>query len=219
MPTLVSLQVGLPKRRAMPEGVRIDFRHPTWTSGIFKEPIPGPVLITAEGIPGDGQADPEFHGGPDNIVLAYDAAHYPHWRQTLGRPDLPFGAFGENFTVEGFSDETVCIGDIWQVGDTLTLQVTQPRQPCYKLARRLEFSGIVKLVREGRNGGWYLRVLTPGPAAPGMTITRTANPHPDWPVAKAVEIMYTRALNPALAQALAMLPEISERWRSELTEL
>ena len=218
MPTLLSLQVGLPQRRAMPRGVRVDFRHPTWTSGIFKEPLDSPVEITSAGVPGDGQAALENHGGSDNVVLAYDAGLYPMWREVLARPDLPFGAFGENFTVEGLSDDTVCIGDTWQVGLRLQLQVTQPRQPCFKLARRLEFGGIVKAVRDGGNGGWYLRVLTPGPAAPGMEITRLAQPHPQWPVAKAAAVMYARAGAPELAAELAALAELSARWKRELQE-
>jgi MOSC domain-containing protein YiiM len=212
----------------MPDGLRTDFRHPNWTSGIFKSPVPGPVLITSHGIPGDAQADLQHHGGPDNVVLAYDADHYPYWQDRLNLPEpLPYGSFGENFTLQSdgaFSEDTVCIGDTWQVGplpgddssQALLLQVTQPRQPCYKLARRLQQPHIVKMVRDTSWGGWYLRVLRPGPAAPGMPITRTARVHSDWPIGRAVQLMYARKKFPEDATTLAALPELSARWKVEL---
>jgi MOSC domain-containing protein YiiM len=220
---LLSLQTGPVRSHTMPDGLRTDFRHPNWTSGIFKSPIPGPVLITPSGIPGDEQSDLKHHGGPDNVVLAYDADHYPVWQQILETPQpFPYGSFGENFTVRGFSDPNVCIGDTWQVGHdphtSLLLQVTQPRQPCYKLARRLQQPHIVKLIHQNTWGGWYLRVLRPGPAAPGMPIFRLAHPHPDCTISTAVLTMYNRKNSPDLAAHLAALPELSARWKSELLE-
>ena len=106
--TLVSIQVGKIQRHVMPANVRVDFRHPFWTSAIFKSPITGAVRVAMDRLEGDQQADLENHGGPDNIILAYDAAHYPGWRKELNMPELAYGAFGENFTVTGFSDDTVC---------------------------------------------------------------------------------------------------------------
>ncbi|HEY4329474.1 MAG TPA: MOSC domain-containing protein, partial [Phycisphaerae bacterium] len=114
-----------------------DFRDRVWESGIYKEKVEGEVRVTAGGMEGDEQADLYNHGGPDNVVLAYDAGHYPVWRQKLEMPELAYGGFGENFTVTGFTDATVCIGDVWIVGGELKLQVTQARQPCFKLARRV----------------------------------------------------------------------------------
>ena len=216
MPTLLSVQVGLPQRRVMPAGVRVDLQHPHWTSGIFKEAVRGTVEVTQEGIGGDGQADLEFHGGPDNVVLAYDAELYPMWREVLGKPELPFGAFGENFTVEGLSDDEVCIGDTWQVGETLRLQVTQPRQPCYKLGRRLGTPEAVRLTIEKGWGGWYLRVLQEGFAEAGMAIELVERPHPEWPVQQAVWLMYDRKNQPERAGLLAQVPELSARWKQEL---
>ena len=189
---LVGVQVGKVQRLVMPQNVRVDFQHPFWTSGIFKAAVEGKVRVTKMGIEGDEQADPEFHGGPDNVVLAYDAEHYPVWREELGMPELGFGGFGENFTVRGFSDDTVCIGDVWRVGEELMLQVTQSRQPCFKLARRLRQPNIVKRVRETSWGGWYLRVLNEGAAAVGMKIERVERFHPEWTVAQAVQTMYGR---------------------------
>jgi MOSC domain-containing protein YiiM len=216
--SLLSIQTGKIQRLVMPENARVDFRHPFWTSGIFKSTITEPVQVTTAGIDGDQQADLQNHGGPDNVVLAYDAAHYPFWKTDLDMPELPHGSFGENFTVAGFSDDTVCIGDVWQVGNTLTLQVTQPRQPCYKLARRLRQPHIVKKIHENSWGGWYLRVLTPGPAEAGMTIQHVKRLHPDWTVARAVQLMYRKKQQPDAARQLAALPELSTRWKAHLLE-
>lgn len=215
---LVSVQIGRIQRLVMPENARVDFQHPFWTSGIFKSPVEGKVRVTPRGIEGDEQADLQFHGGPDNVVLAYDAEHYPVWRKELAMPELAYGGFGENFTVRGFSDETVCIGDIWQVGKELTLQVTQARQPCYKLARRLRQPHIVKRVRETSLGGWYLRVLKEGIAERGMKIELAERLHPEWTVARAVQTMYSRKKDEEQARKLAALPELSARWKVELLD-
>ena len=121
----------------------------------------GRVFVGRTNLVGDGQADLENHGGIDKAVLAYSADHYPKWRRELSLPDMPYGAFGENLTISGLSEESVCIGDTLRIG-TVTFEVSQPRQPCWKLARRWrmhELTGLV--VRNGRSG-WYLRVLEEG---------------------------------------------------------
>jgi MOSC domain-containing protein YiiM len=217
--TLLSVQVGRIRQMQMPaalDGSAADGRFAVWESGIYKSAVHGPVRVTRDGMDGDQQSDLENHGGPDNIVLAYDAAHYPGWRTLLNLPDLSHGSFGENFTVTGFSDATVCIGDIWQVGADLRLQVTQARQPCFKLARRLNRPEIVKLVRETGRGGWYMRVLQEGLAEAGMPITLLSRIHPDWPASRAVQTMYARRVEPIPARQLAALPELSARWKEEL---
>jgi MOSC domain-containing protein YiiM len=216
--TLISIQVGKVQRHVMPANVRVDFQHPFWSSAIFKSPVIGPVRVAKDRLEGDQQADLENHGGPDNIILAYDAAHYPVWQKELNMPDLAYGAFGENFTVTGFTDDTVCIGDTWRVGPDLLLQVTQARQPCYKLARRLQQPHIVRKINQNSWGGWYLRVLREGAVHAGMPIELVERKHPDWPVAKAVQTLYARKKNPAQAHVLSQLPELSARWKQHLTE-
>jgi len=215
---LLSIQVVSAMDLPPPQFAHPDSRPAAWRSAIFKAVIPGPVAVTPAGIAGDAQADLANHGGPDNVVLAYDAAHYPLWRERLALPDLAPGGFGENFTVVGFSDDTVCIGDVWRVGPELILQVTQPRQPCFKLARRLGRPEIVKMVVENSWGGWYLRVLRPAAAQAGMEITLLEHPHAEWTVACAVQTIYARKTDPSSARALAALPELSTRWKRELVE-
>lgn len=218
---LVSIQAGRVKTMEMPENLRVDFREATWTSGIFKSVREGAVRVSALGMEGDEQADLENHGGPDNVILAYDAEHYPVWRERLGVAELEFGSFGENFSVRGFSDETVCIGDVWEVGRAgsgLLLQVTQARQPCYKLARRLRQPHMVKMVRENSWGGWYMRVLREGMAQAGISIRLIERRQAEWTVARAVQTMYARKKETAAAEALSRVPELSARWKRELLE-
>ena len=114
-PLLVSIQVGLPAVRGLPGSD--DPMDQTWTSGIVKAPVDGPVWLGRTNLAGDGQADLVNHGGLDKAVLSYAAAHYPGWRRELERPDLPHGAFGENFTVDGLTEDAVCIGDTYTLGD------------------------------------------------------------------------------------------------------
>src|ERR1700680_3683799 len=130
---LYSIQIGTPKSYGFEEAVNTHDKP--WTTGFFKTPIEGPVFVGTTNLAGDGQADLINHGGVDKAVLAYSADHYPKWRDELHIPDMPFGAFGENLTISGLTEESVCIGDIFRVG-SVKFEVSQPRQPCWKLARR-----------------------------------------------------------------------------------
>jgi MOSC domain-containing protein YiiM len=215
---LVSVQVGKVQRMVMPQNKRVDDQAAFWTSGIFKEAVSGAVRVFKDHLEGDEAADPRFHGGPDNVALVYDVDHYPIWREQLGKPELTYGGFGENFSVRGFSDESVCIGDVWRIGKEVVMQVTQSRQPCFKLARRLENPMIVKWVRQSGWGGWYLRVLQEGVVEAGMGIEMIERMNPAWTVVTAVHTMYLRGQDLGRAKLLAELPELSERWKKELVE-
>lgn len=215
---LLSVQTGRVQRMTMPEETRVDFRHANWESGIFKSAVARAVRVSQAGMEGDEQSDLDNHGGPDNVVLAYDAAHYPVWRERLGMPEMRAGYFGENFTVEGFSDETVCVGDVWEVGSELVLQVTQARQPCYKLARRIGTPLIVKLVKQRGWGGWYSRVLREGVVEKGMEAKLLERVHPEWDCVKAAHAMYLRNQEPERAAELAQLAALSLRWKQELVD-
>ena len=135
-------------------------------TGFGKRPVPGEVRVGCENLDGDGQADRRYHGGPDMAVLAYSADHYPAWREELAWPDLPAGGFGENLSVEGATEETACIGDVWRVG-TATLQIASPRKPCRKISDFWRRPELLKLVQGSGRFGWYLRVLEEGALVPG----------------------------------------------------
>lgn len=214
-PTLCSVQTGTPKSYGWEDAS--DAHDMPWTTGFFKTPVDGPVFAGAVNLAGDGQADLENHGGVDKAVLAYSADHYPAWREQLHRPDLPFGAFGENLSISGLSEASVCIGDRFRVGP-VTFEVSQPRQPCWKLARRWRMHELPALVVRNGRSGWYLRVLEEGWIEAGMPVELVQRPNPEWSIARANEILYHRRSDLAQTLALAGVPKLAGSWVEELYE-
>lgn len=208
-PALVSVQVGTP--RILGTGESAD--RP-WTTGFIKTAVAGPVWLGRTNLTGDGQADLVNHGGPDKAVCVYPAVHYPYWRAELGLA-LECGAFGENFTVAGLAEADVCIGDVWSVGGAL-VQVSQPRQPCWKLARRWAVKDFALRVQQTGRTGWYFRVLREGLVEAGDPLTLVERPEPGWSVARANEVMHHRKTDFALAAELATVPTLSASWRATL---
>ena len=214
-PTLLSIQVGAPQSYGY-EDAADPMDHP-WTTGFFKTPVSGAVRVEEMGLDGDGQADLVNHGGTDKAVLAYSADHYPAWREELNLPDLPFGAFGENLTVTGLTEKDVCIGDQWRLGKLL-FEVSQPRLPCWKLARRWRIKDLtLRVVRNGKSG-WYLRVLTTGQIEAGLTWTLETRPHPEWTVSRASHIWQHDKTNLVDAATLAALPSLATSWKEMLVD-
>lgn len=212
-PVLSSIQVGKPTSYGS-EGA-IDSHERPWTTGFFKIPIQGPVLVRTTSLDGDGQADLENHGGIDKAVLAYSADHYGKWRRELGISEMPFGAFGENLTIEGLSEESVCIGDIFGIGDA-RFEVSQPRQPCWKLARRWRMHDLPAMVVRNGRSGWYLRVREPGRIEKEMPVTLFERPNPEWSVARANQIRHHRTQDLALTLQLAGVPRLADSWVEDL---
>lgn len=143
-------------------------------SAIHKSPTPGPVGVGRLGLQGDEQADPSLHGGIDKAIYAYPVEHYSFWNtqrtRTLKREEaLSFGAMGENLTVEGLLEQDVWIGDRLQIGSVL-LQITEPRQPCYKFNVKMGFSHAAKMMIQAGCTGFYLRVIEPGTLTAGQNI-------------------------------------------------
>lgn len=211
---LLSVQVGVPRRLGV-EGAENPMDR-TWTSGIFKEPVSGPVRLGQTNLDGDGQADLVHHGGADKAVLAYSADHYPEWRRALDQPNLSFGAFGENLTIAGLSEAGVCIGDVWKIQDEVVVEVSQPRQPCWKLARRWRILSLALQVQESGRTGWYFRVVKEGIVAAGMALTLIERPYPNWTVARANEVMHRDRNDLAAAAELAALPALAANWKATL---
>lgn len=210
---LLSIQVGLPQTLGT-ENAPDPMDRP-WRTGFFKTPIQGELWLGRTNLAGDGQADLENHGGIDKAVLAYSATHYPYWRSQLDRPDLPTGAFGENFTVDGQSEAEVCVGDIYAVGDAL-VQISQPRQPCWKLSRRWRVADLALQVKANGRSGWYFRVLQEGMVQPGLPLTLQERLHPEWSVDRANRVMHRHIQDEAATAELAACPSLSENWRQTL---
>jgi MOSC domain-containing protein YiiM len=215
MATILSIQAGQPTRYVYSGGG--DGKDRAWTTAFFKTPVAGAVWIGRLGVAGDRQADQTNHGGIDKAVLAYSADHYAYWRTHLGLPDMPFGGFGENLTIGGLDETKVCIGDQWRAGAVL-FEVSQPRQPCWKMARRWQIVDLPKQVIQSGRSGWYMRVLEEGELAAGTGIELMARPHPNWTAARANHLLYHEPDNVADMEDLANLPELSRAWREELLE-
>jgi MOSC domain-containing protein YiiM len=209
---LDSIQVGLPRERGTPGAERGIDR--AWTSAFYKDPVDGPVWLGLTNLDGDRQGDQKNHGGPDKAVLAYASSHYPAWREELGM-DLPHGGFAENFTVDGANESTVCLGDVWSVGEA-RVQVSQPREPCWKIARRWGMKDLSARVQRTGRTGWYLRVLHEGHVEAGDEVVLLDRPYPEWPIARINAVLYDCPRDVDLVMALAANPALAKQLREVL---
>lgn len=206
---LISVNVGLPRA--------VTWRGRTVTTGIFKEPVSGQVIVRLLNLEGDGQADLTVHGGLDKAVYAYPFEHYDYWRSELPDIALTPGVFGENFTVTGFREEELNIGDRFQVG-SVELMVTQPRLPCYKLGIRFGRSDMVKRFLASRRTGFYFRVLQSGEVRAGDTLEPVSRDDNNITVADITQLYVREPDNPALLHRAARLEALPEGWRDYFQE-
>lgn len=158
---LISLNVALPRI--------VESNGDPVVTGIFKEPVPGPVMLRTLNLDGDRQADLSVHGGPSKAVYGYPSEHYEFWKREFPDMDLPYGMFGENFTTEGMFETGVNVGDRFRVG-AAELMVTEPRQPCYKLGIKFGRADIIRKFLQSRRSGFYLAVLKEGEVEAGDEI-------------------------------------------------
>lgn len=213
---IVSVRTGRVRERPRPAWDHHEER--SWRSAYGKDEVAGPVRVSALGLAGDEQADTAVHGGPQQAVLAYAAAHYPHWREVPGLEAMGPGGFAENLTMQGLAEGTVCIGDVFEAGD-VRLQVSQPRGPCSSIARFWNEPRMVKLATEAVRAGWYHRVLREGALAAGDACWLVERPCPEWTVARVFRLRTGLDHDPAAARALAGCPELSPRWRQHFEEI
>ena len=214
-PLLVSIQVAMPRRLGRKDAV--DPLDRPWHTAFHKLPITGPVHVGRLTVDGDGQADLRFHGGPDRPILAYCADHYDRWREELNIPTMPFGGFGENFTITSLNEQEVCLGDQYAIGP-LRVEVSQPRQPCSKLARRWNNNELPAMVIAHNRGGWYLRVLDEGTVEAGLPVQLLERPYPKWTLARAMFAMYQGKKDAESNRELATLPPLSSDWREQFAK-
>ncbi len=167
---IVSIQIGRPAMHPVPADPDDEPESDPqfFRSAIAKHAVSGPVDVGNDGLEGDEVEDRRAHGGPNQALLAYAAAHYPLWRAEWQREDVRWGGFGENLTVDG-ADDSVCLGDRWSIGE-VTLEVTKPRTPCNRLAMYQRRLDLIQRVRASGRSGWYLRVLVVGPLIAGAEI-------------------------------------------------
>ena len=183
------------------------YTRPGTSSAIDKRPLAGAVRIGELGIEGDEQGDLRVHGGVDKAVHHYAFDHYALWREDLGA--LPMleapGAFGENISTRGLTEGDVCLGDRFALGDAL-LEVSQGRQPCWKLNDRFGVADMARRVQATGRTGWYYRVLRPGTARAGDVLALVERPHPGWTLQRLGVLLYQRVLDPAQLEPALALP-------------
>lgn len=185
-----------------------------WETAFFKDPIEGDCFLSETNLEGDRQADLEYHGGPDKAVCVYPIEHYEYWTDRLDL-NLDTAAFGENFTIEELTEQEACIGDIFEVGDA-TVQITLPRSPCWKLARRWRVLKLAILFEESGYTGWFLYVLETGTVAPGQKMCLVDCLNPEWPVARATKVRYRMPNDREFAGELASLDALGDSWTEKL---
>lgn len=201
---VLSVNVGRPRD--------VEWRSDIVETSIHKAPVAGRVAVKRLNIEGDQQADPSVHGGPDKAVYAYPAEHYPFWRKELPGVLLPWGAFGENLSIEGLLEPAVRVGDLLRIGTT-ELVVTQPRMPCFKLNVRFQRPDMVKrFLRSGRTG-FYLAVLKEGQLGAGDPIDLVPTKEQAVSVADVATLYTADADNQDLLQRAVRTPGLPPGWR------
>lgn len=206
---ILSVNVSLPKE--VPHG------REAVSTGIFKEPVGGRIMLRTTNLDGDGQADLENHGGVDRAAYAYSIENYDHWRQELGRDEFAFGQFGENFTVEGMMEDEVHIGDVFRVGDAL-VEVSQPRPPCFKLGIKMGMAGFPKQFLASGRVGFYLRVLREGEVGAGDVFERVESDPERMTVREMSRLLFFEPKNLEGAKRALRVRALSPGWRDSFEE-
>jgi MOSC domain-containing protein YiiM len=209
---LMSVNTGLP-REVMWHGRSV-------TTGIFKEPVHGRVSLCTLNLDGDRQADLSVHGGQYKAVYCYPLTHYDYWKKELPGRELPMGIFGENFTLDGFLEESVHLGDQFSIGSAEVV-VTQPRLPCYKLGIRFEADDMVKRFFVSRRTGFYLAVTGEGKVGAGDEMTVISRDSNGVPVSEIIRLYaekrYSNA-DVAWVQRALRVAALPESWKEYFRE-
>jgi MOSC domain-containing protein YiiM len=203
---VISVNIGLPRE--------IDWHGKIVTTGIYKEPVAGSVLLQNLNLEGDKQADLAVHGGVNKAVYVYPSEHYEFWRNELPGLSLPFGIFGENLTVEGLSEENVNIGERFRIGEA-EVMVTEPRMPCYKLNIRFGRPDMVNRFTASRRTGFYLAVTREGTLQAGDSITRFKDPASGITVADVTRLHLFEKDDLKMLQRALQIEALPEAWRDK----
>lgn len=191
-------------------------------SAIDKRAVEGRHAVGALGIAGDEQADLSVHGGPDKAIHHYPRDHYGWWAETIGDHALlqDAGAFGENISTSGLTESAACIGDRYRLGSAL-VEISQGRQPCWKLGHRFGIATLPATVVTSRRGGWYYRVIEDGAVGAGDALELMERPLPDWSVERVFHLLIGGAgkREPAALRTLAAMDLLAANWRARAEKL
>jgi ferredoxin-NADP reductase/MOSC domain-containing protein YiiM len=207
---LVSVNVGMPADTT--------WRGKTVHTGVYKNPVAGPVMVRRLNIDGDGQGDLAGHGGEQRAVMVYQTESYDYWRRFLRRDDLQPGNFGENFTITGLEDDEVCIGDRYAIGEA-EFEVTQPRVTCFRVGMRLGEPDMPNLLVAHHRPGFYFRVITEGRVKAGDAIVRTRRGRHELTVADIDALLYLPDRDSDLLRDAVDVPALSPGWQQSFNDL
>jgi MOSC domain-containing protein YiiM len=208
---VISVNVGLPKD--------IQIQDTSVSTGIFKRPVAGMVRVRTLNLDGDRQADLKVHGGPDKAVYVYPSEHYGFWRRELGQNlPLEWGAFGENLTVEGLSEDAISIGDHIGIG-TAAFQVTQPRLPCFKLAAKFQREDIIKRFLDSRRTGFYVKVLEEGSLQAGDAIVLLEREPHHVTIREITDLYLTKKPEKTRIERALSVESLANSWRKHFNAL
>jgi MOSC domain-containing protein YiiM len=206
---VLSVNVGLPRE--------VEWKGITVATGIFKEPVAGPVAVRRDNLDGDRQADLTVHGGPNKAVYGYASEHYPYWRKQFPNMELPWGVFGENLTMEGVSEDSLHIGDVVRVGSAV-LRVVQPRQPCYKLQIRFGRDDIIQRFLVSGRSGFYFSIVQEGAVEAGSVIEVVSRDENQVTIADIHRLYLGVEPDPELLQRALRVPVLPEGLRGSLVK-
>ena len=201
---IVSLNIGLPRE--------VQWKGETVTTGIFKEPVQGAIMLRTLNLDGDQQADLSVHGGVSKAVYAYPREHYEFWKRELPDMALPYGMFGENFTTEGLFEDTVNLGDRFRIGSA-EVMATEPRMPCYKLGIKFGRTDILKRFLVSRRTGFYFAVVQEGEVQAGDEIQPTRRDGNNISVADVTRLYAFDKDNLELLSRVVKVEALPASWR------
>jgi len=206
---ILSLHVARPKR--------VVYQGNTISTGIFKQPLSGPVRLRTLNLDGDRQADLSVHGGPNKAVYGYPSEHYAFWREELRGIDLPWGMFGENFTTTGLAEDDLHVGDRFQIGSAIVV-VRQPRTPCYKLAARFRRDDILERFLLSGRSGFYFSVEQEGSVESGDAFKLLERNRDGILISEVNRLIAHDRYNSSLLNKAVATPALPEHWRDLFSE-
>lgn len=210
MPSLLSVNVGMPQN--------VDWQGRTVFTSVWKTPVPGPRMVRRLNIDGDGQGDLAGHGGEHRAVFVYQIDSYRHWQRELGRDSYDYGQFGENFTIDGLSDQEVCIGDRYRIGQAL-FEVSQPRVTCYRVGIRMKEPRMAALLVAHNRPGFYFRVVEEGEVEAGDEIVQVATGLERMSVSEVNALLYKPGHSCDQLERALRIPALSAGWRASFQKL
>lgn len=201
---VISVNVGRPRL--------VRWQGQTYSTGIFKEPVAGRVMLRKTNLDGDRQADLSAHGGPDKAVYGYPSEHYAYWRDFLSRQDLPWGSFGENLTTEGMLETEIRVGDQFRLGSAVVMART-PRIPCLKLAAKFARETMIRDFLHSSNSGFYFSVVEEGEVGVGDQFEFLAGETPTLSIAEVNRLYISPASDLELLDRATQVKSLPAGWR------